>query len=66
MPPHPPPNELVQKNDPDPVDPDRFTQRVVNVLFTVFADNVSLEIHLAPRMPNLTPVENCGGCPTLR
>jgi hypothetical protein len=36
------------------------------VLFAIFADNVSLEIHLALRMPNLTPVENWVGCPTLR
>ena len=42
---------------PVPVDPDRFTQRVVDVLFTAFADNVSLEIHLAQRMSNLTTVE---------
>jgi hypothetical protein len=34
------------------------------VLFTVFADNVSLEIHLAQRMSNLTTVENWVGCPT--
>jgi hypothetical protein len=34
------------------------------VLFTVFADNVSLEIHLAQRMLNLAPVENWVGCPT--
>ena len=34
------------------------------MLFTVFADNVSLEIHLAQRMSNLTTVENWVGCPT--